>query len=195
MLPDSDSPESIGVDPLDSILPDSDTIFPDSEDITVKHEKIGGVGNEAAYPPPVSSSSTSVSTAPMTAVFTDAANELNIKAEPGLVSIKKEATFEITPLSSQAEDSKEKENTEQEKDPSIATKETEVEGEDKEEGKEQESNSQVVEKDEEIEKLRAEKEILTNAKNIIKKSYDGLNLKYKGLQDENYLIPKKGKDD
>ena len=50
-------------------------------------------------------------------------------------------------------------------------------------------------KDEEIEKLRAEKEILTNAKNIIKKSYDGLNLKYKGLQDDNYLIPKKGKDD
>ena len=150
MLPDSDSPESIGVDPLDSILPDSDTIFPDSEDITVKHEKIGGVGSEATDIPPVSSNSTSVSTAPMTAVFTDAANELNIKAEPGLVSIKKEATFEITPLSSQAEDSKEKENTEQEKDPSIATKETEVEGEDEEEGKEKESNSQVVEKDEEI---------------------------------------------
>ena len=50
-------------------------------------------------------------------------------------------------------------------------------------------------KDEEIEKLRAEKEILTNAKNIIKKSYDGLSLKYKNMQDDNFLIPKKSKDD
>ena len=50
-------------------------------------------------------------------------------------------------------------------------------------------------KDEEIQKLTAEKEILTNAKNIIKKSYDGLNLKFKTLQDENIIIPKKGKEE
>jgi len=39
----------------------------------------------------------------------------------------------------------------------------------------------VQDKDEEIDKLKAEKEILTNAKNIIKKSYDGLSLKFKTM--------------
>ena len=43
--------------------------------------------------------------------------------------------------------------------------------------------------------MKAEKEILTNAKNIIKKSYDGLSLKFKTMQDENILIPKKGKEE
>ena len=105
MLPDSDSPESIGVDPLDSGLPESDTILPDSDDITVKHEKIGG-SSELPEESPVSCISTSVTTAPMTAVFADAARDLNIKAEPGLVTIKKEDTFEITPMASMTDDSK-----------------------------------------------------------------------------------------
>ena len=108
MLPDSDSPESIGVDPLDSGLPESDTILPDSEDITVKHEKIGGSSElpEVAPVSCISTSVTSVITAPMTAVFADAARDLNIKAEPGLVTIKKEDTFEITPMASMTDDSK-----------------------------------------------------------------------------------------
>ena len=81
-----------------------DTILPDTEDITVKHEKIGAASSEppatSSAIPGSSSSSSKETTAPMTAVFTEAASEMNIKAEPGLVSIKRENTFKITPLSS-----------------------------------------------------------------------------------------------
>ena len=141
LLPDSDSPESIGVDPLDSILPDSDdTILPDTEDITVKHEKIGAsssssepaVTSSAISGSTSSSSSSKETTAPMTAVFTEAASELDIKAEPGLVSIKKENTFEITPLSANQSDLTEKEepgkeNNKPESDQKTEEKATEAE--------------------------------------------------------------------
>ena len=150
MLPDSDSPESIGVDPLDSGLPESDTILPDSEDITVKHEKIGG-SSELPDVPPVSCISTSVTTAPMTAVFADAARDLNIKAEPGLVTIKKEDTFEITPMASMTDDSKVLKDAEKEVDQSS---------EEREEGKETVSDN-VDDVDDNVEKENTESRLKT----------------------------------
>lgn len=100
------SPESIGVDPLDSILPDQgSSILPDANqpDTKVGNIKIKQESLKSLATPPTASS---IQTAPMTAVFTDAVPDLRIKIEPGLVTVKKERLDEAE--ISQAASEKEK---------------------------------------------------------------------------------------
>merc|ERR1719422_2461488 len=92
MLVSRNSPESIGVDPLDNIFPDQgSSILPDANqpDTKVGNIKIKQESLKSLTKTPTSSSSSSTA-APMTAVFTDAVPDLAIKIEPGLVTVKKE---------------------------------------------------------------------------------------------------------
>ena len=108
-----DEPESIGVDPLESlgigaedpddlnsILPDTEL---DTESFLIKEEKIGGssdsthntVAVTSTSKSVVTTSATSSSVAPMTAVFTEAVSDMTtIKVEPDITSIKREASDE-----------------------------------------------------------------------------------------------------
>ena len=49
----------------------------------------------------------------------------------------------------------------------------------------------ITDKDEKIEHLQAQMEVLQSGKAFIKKSYDSLMAKFKKIEDENLLIPKK----
>eukprot|EP00092_Neocalanus_flemingeri_P002307 GFUD01002464.1.p1 GENE.GFUD01002464.1~~GFUD01002464.1.p1 ORF type:complete len:950 (+),score=370.39 GFUD01002464.1:155-2851(+) len=88
LLASRNSPESIGVDPLDSILPDqgSSSILPDASQ---PDTKVGNIKIKQESLKNLVASSSAV-TAPMTAVFTDAVPDLKIKIEPGLIVVKKE---------------------------------------------------------------------------------------------------------
>jgi len=84
------SPECIGVDPLDSILPDQgSSILPDANQPDTKVGNIR-IKQESLKTLSQSEPSSSVTTAPMTAVFTDAVPDIKIKVEPGVLTIKKE---------------------------------------------------------------------------------------------------------
>ena len=120
------SPESIGVDPLESsVNDDSNSILPDSdENITIKQEKIAEAGSSQSNGKETSSdqSLTADKTAPMTSLFSDAVAEItDVKVEPDTPTIKKEpnqggetendktndfsdlANIEITPLTEDKE--------------------------------------------------------------------------------------------
>lgn len=91
------SPESIGLDPLESILPDdadSNSILPDSDsdNITIKQEKITSTAPAAETSTKSSENSlTSDKGAPMTSLFSDAMSEMTtVKVEPDITSIKQE---------------------------------------------------------------------------------------------------------
>lgn len=93
LLASRSSPESIGVDPLDSILPDQgSSILPDASQ---PDTKVGNIKiKQESLKTQVNTSSSTTTTAPMTAVFTDAMPDLRIKIEPGLVPVKKEKVDE-----------------------------------------------------------------------------------------------------
>ena len=52
-----------------------------------------------------------------------------------------------------------------------------------------------MDKDEKIENLTTTVQIERSGKNFIKKSYDALMAKFKRIEEENFLIPKKSKDE
>ena len=52
-----------------------------------------------------------------------------------------------------------------------------------------------LDKDEKIENLTTTVQIERSGKNFIKKSYDALMAKFKRIEEENFLIPKKSKDE
>ena len=115
ILISTNSPESIGVDPLESSVPgdqeeaDLSSILPDTEleAITIKQERIGGTSTSSttATATATTTATTAAAAAPMTSVFTDAVTEMTtIKVEPDIMSIKRESeddedsTSKISPV-------------------------------------------------------------------------------------------------